>query len=432
MRFTMVFLVGCLLGCLNGIFAQPIYSAANYASNGDTFYLTKAQISIQNFDTSGAGIEWDYSTLESVSQRRYYFRAPNLTGFTLAQWPYIFNSNNVNVSATDEQSVAVFGLQQTNPNDYFLNTNNLFRQKASAYTLIVGDVSMNVRNVYTKPDTLIKFPIQYLSTNQAVAAYTISVANIYFRDVRISRRDTTVGWGVVKTPAGTYQNALQVVSWIQQIDSIAVNGTALISNDTSYQRQITWYDVSKKYPVLQVKQLKSGNMYLTNDIYYLDQQQFFQPQANFAFIPVQPFMGDTVNFQNLCTNATQYLWDFGDGSATSTLLNPTHQYVNPGNYFVRLIAYNGNLTDTITLPLTILPRNQVYTFIGNGSWQNPNNWSQNQVPPQSLPATNQILIQHIPSGKCILDVNQRIEQGASFTVLTGMNLLIQGGLHIQQ
>lgn len=45
----------------------------------------------------------------------------------------------------------------------------------------------------------------------------------------------------------------------------------------------------------------------------------------------------TVSFNNLSTG-TSYIWDFGDGSPTSTLASPSHVYTTPGTYNVMLIA----------------------------------------------------------------------------------------------
>jgi len=52
-----------------------------------------------------------------------------------------------------------------------------------------------------------------------------------------------------------------------------------------------------------------------------------------------------------------YLWDFGDGSPTSTVPNPTHTYTSSGLYNITLIAYNPascNFSDTIVKQLQIL------------------------------------------------------------------------------
>lgn len=52
---------------------------------------------------------------------------------------------------------------------------------------------------------------------------------------------------------------------------------------------------------------------------------------------VTPF---TVNFQNTSSNASSFIWDFGDGN-TSTLVNPSHTYNTYGNFNVTLNANGG-------------------------------------------------------------------------------------------
>ncbi|MFV0593525.1 MAG: PKD domain-containing protein [Draconibacterium sp.] len=56
-----------------------------------------------------------------------------------------------------------------------------------------------------------------------------------------------------------------------------------------------------------------------------------------------------IQFLNCSENATNFLWDFGDGQ-TSTEKEPLHLFESINGvfpYFVTLIAYNGNETDTI-------------------------------------------------------------------------------------
>lgn len=62
--------------------------------------------------------------------------------------------------------------------------------------------------------------------------------------------------------------------------------------------------------------------------------------------------GLVVNFTNTSTNATSYLWDFGD-SNTSTLTNPSHTYL-PGVYTVILTAIKENQTNSYTQELSFL------------------------------------------------------------------------------
>ena len=46
-----------------------------------------------------------------------------------------------------------------------------------------------------------------------------------------------------------------------------------------------------------------------------------------------------VSFSNLSTNADNYYWQFGSGSATSTLFGPTQSYLDPGIYSVQLTSF---------------------------------------------------------------------------------------------
>jgi gliding motility-associated-like protein len=72
----------------------------------------------------------------------------------------------------------------------------------------------------------------------------------------------------------------------------------------------------------------------------------------------------TINFANLSTGTgtLSYQWNFGDGF-TSTLLNPSHTYTNPGSYAVTLIVVNNTgCSDTIVKPNAITVGNTNAAF----------------------------------------------------------------------
>ncbi|MFH2142570.1 MAG: C25 family cysteine peptidase [Bacteroidota bacterium] len=80
---------------------------------------------------------------------------------------------------------------------------------------------------------------------------------------------------------------------------------------------------------------------------------FTADETVFCAVPV------TVTFTNTSTNATSYLWDFGDGT-TSTDENPVHTYTVLGNYTVTLTADNGvcgNDVEVVTDYISIDPAN---------------------------------------------------------------------------
>lgn len=64
-----------------------------------------------------------------------------------------------------------------------------------------------------------------------------------------------------------------------------------------------------------------------------------------------------VKFVNQSTSWTDYLWDFGNGDTTSTILNPTHIFDLPGVYHVKLITKNKycNTVDSTSITITVYP-----------------------------------------------------------------------------
>lgn len=60
----------------------------------------------------------------------------------------------------------------------------------------------------------------------------------------------------------------------------------------------------------------------------------------------------TVNFTNTSKNSSTYVWDFGDG-ATSTDVNPSHDFTTEGTFNVKLTATGTKGTKAITKTVTI-------------------------------------------------------------------------------
>lgn len=351
-----IFFVFVMVSAQTDLKAQATYTSNNYASNGDTVYLTKASGNGFNFDTTGANFTWNYSTLSGNSQTTLVFRAPNQTGFTPIQWLYINNANNVNQSSTDGQTVAIGNLQKTDPNDYFLKNTGAIAQKASSFKVVINNSALSIKNVYDNPDTIFKFPINYANVDSCTSTFTTSIPNLYYNHTQIKRTNTVEGYGSVTTPYGTYSNALKVKTDLVRNDSIILNDTLTIVV-ANISRELKWIDPAEGYPVLIAKQTLVNNSYITQSVEYLDAQQFFTPNALFAYLPIYPSVGDTVIFQNLSTNSLIYEWDFDDPSSgasnTSNLQNPNHIFNSAGTYQVQLIAHNGPLADTASLPVNV-------------------------------------------------------------------------------
>lgn len=96
---------------------------------------------------------------------------------------------------------------------------------------------------------------------------------------------------------------------------------------------------------------------------------YFTAQPNQVVAPSQPLFT-----YNLSTNATSYVWDFGDGTFSNET-SPVHYYQQPGTYDISLIANNAwNCPDTFSLPGAV-------TAIAGGEIKFPNAFSPGNTGP---------------------------------------------------
>jgi PKD repeat protein len=77
-----------------------------------------------------------------------------------------------------------------------------------------------------------------------------------------------------------------------------------------------------------------------------------KPSAKFSISGYEMPTPCTVTFINISTNATSYMWNFGDGF-TTTQSNPTHVYNFNGSYLLKLKATGPGGVDSVCKQVTI-------------------------------------------------------------------------------
>jgi subtilisin-like proprotein convertase family protein len=146
-------------------------------------------------------------------------------------------------------------------------------------------------------------------------------------------------------------------------------------------------------------------------------------QASTSIFPCPPLGGVTIRPSN---PLSAFNGQSSTGTWTLTVIDNVTDDGGSLNGWGLSINNNSN-----TCTLTPTPLATTYTFTGNGNWNVASNWSGGAVPPSVLPAGESIVINHVAGGNCVLNVNQTINPGAIFTVVTGKNLLVQGNLNIR-
>ncbi len=129
------------------------------------------------------------------------------------------------------------------------------------------------------------------------------------------------------------------------------------------------------------------------------------PIPNFSFEINGRFAPIKVKFTNASSNANQYLWDFGDGSAKSTLTAPNHTFYKGGIYTVTLTAIRDNVRKSVSKTVNIpnaptkLQINKITLLLYpklNGS---QTSWDINTAPDIYWGLTNEVTNQKIKGGE---------------------------------
>ncbi len=106
------------------------------------------------------------------------------------------------------------------------------------------------------------------------------------------------------------------------------------------------------------------------------------------------------------------------GFTTSNDGDVINSHINSEDFWLVKLA-----SETATFSIT-------YTFIGNGNWDNPNNWKDKIIPINPVPAGTQIIISTSSNNECVLNVPVTISHEAAIVVEKNAHFIIMGNLTI--
>ncbi|CAM3498171.1 T9SS type B sorting domain-containing protein [Flavobacterium gelidilacus] len=96
------------------------------------------------------------------------------------------------------------------------------------------------------------------------------------------------------------------------------------------------------------------DFYLGGKTSYLGLPTFIQSYFNSGILAQNNCLGEITNFDlTNNTTITSVVWDFGDGSANSTALNPPHTYLTAGSFTVSATITSGTQTITRTKQIVV-------------------------------------------------------------------------------
>lgn len=160
---------------------------------------------------------------------------------------------------------------------------------------------------------------------------------------------------IASAPIAAFEASLYEACGFAQVDFINQSSSAVLGlsylwvfgngDSSSLENPTITFTDPGTYEVL----LIARNTYGCTDTARRSIEIYPQAAALFMASPLIACSDRDVVFENLSTNATQWLWNFGDGNR-STASMPIHQYENEGIYDVELIvSFDGQCADTFQI-----------------------------------------------------------------------------------
>ncbi len=362
-------------------FAQTTYLSSDFAAVGEQFIVSHSTTGLvgNDFVQTGTNFSWDYSTLVPSTQETLLWQNPNTAGYKNI-WclfnSYFFNcntqfNNNFSLATKLTAGIQIQGYGLTNLMDHLKLSSTYLEDRMLGASITYAGTTVPFVASYQTADVIYQFPINYNDnyTNNSALSLDLNSFGVPIQYASTGQRTNLVeGWGSLVTPFGTFANVLKMKTTLVNNITVTVNGTPTQNTVTTVSYK--WFDPAYGIPVLQVDGNLVANQWVPNNITYFDIQRCLTPNAAFGFLPVvsdfDPATNNaSVTFINASTNYDGLSWDFGDGSANSTAVNPTHNFNCPGVKEVTLTITNAfcspDETDSITIPVTITDTQNAFT-----------------------------------------------------------------------
>lgn len=214
---TPLTLSACLFAA--ALAAQITIGPGDMPSVGDTVRYVNTLPDGIDVDFTGAGVTWDFSTLEVGVEG-----ADTVVSVTSTPFLYQFFFNNPFVYPEHDADIALrgpaFSFQQLAVSNVF----EYFKRDASGYRNVgfganVNGLPTSVRRVPV--DQVHVFPLEFGDTDESPSSFTLEVPGLFNFTQDQVRTNTVDGWGTLYLPADTFE-VLRVRSVLQREDSIYI------------------------------------------------------------------------------------------------------------------------------------------------------------------------------------------------------------------
>lgn len=227
MKKSLLFPVA-LLATLS-LFAQPTLQNNVFPNVGDVITISEGDTLIVQ-GSAGANMNWDFSSL-----------AP-LEGTTSIQYQYVTVASTPYAADFPTANIASKTIEDTVTYSYF--------KKETNELMLIGAASEGFLNIYTNPNSALKTPLNFNGSFQDDYASVLETGDGVQVNLDGSQTITYDAYGTLKTPLGTFNNAIRTkgissISFASTFSGIDVLST---TNVTSYD----WFVPNHAGPLVSI------------------------------------------------------------------------------------------------------------------------------------------------------------------------------------
>ncbi|HRY32735.1 MAG TPA: hypothetical protein P5531_07180 [Bacteroidales bacterium] len=197
--------------------AQILIDRNDMPDTGDTMRRSQT-LTMEGMDyvSTGNNHQWDFSSLDWVSQRLDTFVAVNSVPLTYQLvFNNIFDPNRSTIASPQPVPDSLGSITLQDVYMFFRETNTYFGFTGLGAT--VSGITLPIK--YNSPDMLYRFPLTPGTADSSDAAFSLSIPGIGYLSTARHRVNHVDGWGSITTPFGTFP-CIRVKSVVTESDSI--------------------------------------------------------------------------------------------------------------------------------------------------------------------------------------------------------------------
>ncbi len=251
-------ILGFFIVSISVLQAQITIDQNDMPNSGDVYFVANASNFGLDYASTGQGITWDFSMLDTTIIRQDTFRSVLSTNVV-----YIAMFNNI----FDQTHLASYALQVdnsnfTNPAVQINNVYNFIQNNSSHYSVVGFGADVNgipTAAKYNDPEKYYDFPLNYNDTDSSVSVWSINVPNFGYFGQTIHHHFEVDGWGTLVTPVDTF-SVLRIKNTIDTHDTVHIDSLGFGTGfNQPAQIEYVWLANGQGIPVLKATE-RNGNI----------------------------------------------------------------------------------------------------------------------------------------------------------------------------